>query len=506
MLSVPKQNNQTSESSANANPAGVLSFGKVLGSIQGLQQRLGDFSYADISLAETRVKSLVKQLALVRDNLASIVQLKQAIIEINQQISNIPEENFDLVSLDSLVKHPQLHAIVQASKLIRIQRQIKAARAIADAVSCTIETPDSDAAALALEPAGARATPETDQAIKLTTFGNAGGLTENTVANPGAEEVASIKSKTAQTAPDDSFPTDPDKSSSSATSFEIPPSDAAQGSAKSLDWTFDFNESVAQSSETSAALVGFDFPAETVTDQEITNDKSSANSMAPPRSLTNLEPTVTSQSSIASDASAFNTKHDPGFKPNVGSTSDLHQSTAKVTGGFDLDQRLLDDVIKNYGDFAGTSNPTVISDAEPVTPIVAQPAAETPLEVEKPVAVERNTPSVQKAGDLDRQLKKIIKDYGEYDLYPKQSGISLKTGGIAAFAVLGLVLAGLYFFKSPTPPSGSQTRAVARPTAASPVPAVDADNPANTGASAPSQGADTVNMNSSPLVDPKQRP
>ena len=56
-----------------------------------------------------------------------------------------------------------------------------------------------------------------------------------------------------------------------------------------------------------------------------------------------------------------------------------------------------------------------------------------------------------KQGEIDRQLKSIIKDYGEYDLYQRHNPLNLKVAGIVAFALLALVLGGFYFLKSPAP-------------------------------------------------------
>jgi hypothetical protein len=80
----------------------------------------------------------------------------------------------------------------------------------------------------------------------------------------------------------------------------------------------------------------------------------------------------------------------------------------------------------------------------------------------------RSVPNLQKAGELDRQLKKIIKDYGEYDLYSKQSSVNLKTGGIVVFVILGLVLGGLYLFKAPATVSSSPSQDVTQPTQSAP--------------------------------------
>jgi hypothetical protein len=70
-----------------------------------------------------------------------------------------------------------------------------------------------------------------------------------------------------------------------------------------------------------------------------------------------------------------------------------------------------------------------------------------------PVEKEQRILTVRRHGELDRQLKSIIKDYGEYDLYSHRSTINFKTAAIAAFVVLGLVLGGFYFFKVPTVPT-----------------------------------------------------
>ena len=62
---------------------------------------------------------------------------------------------------------------------------------------------------------------------------------------------------------------------------------------------------------------------------------------------------------------------------------------------------------------------------------------------------------MKKNGELDRQLKKIIKDYGENDLYAHKQTIDIKKAGILAFVFLGLVFGVIYFFKAP--PSAGKT-------------------------------------------------
>ena len=156
-----------------------------------------------------------------------------------------------------------------------------------------------------------------------------------------------------------------------------------------------------------------------------------------------------------------------------------------------FDQRLLEELIQNYGEFAPFAEPsashleTPKPGANVATPRIAASTApiEAPLRPEpKFVApeavavaeamavetVEVSVPSVRSNGDLDRQLKKIIKDYGEYDLYShsSHSSVTLKKSGIAAFIILGLVLSGFYFLRAPAKSTSTQVNSVAVPQAA----------------------------------------
>jgi hypothetical protein len=125
----------------------------------------------------------------------------------------------------------------------------------------------------------------------------------------------------------------------------------------------------------------------------------------------------------------------------------------------DFDQRLLDDLIKDYGEFTilPSSSPKREAKKEPkFEPTTATPRVNASATVNP--ASQRNLPAQRKDGELDRKLKKLIKDYGEYDLYSRQSPLKLKTGVVAAFLVLTLIFSGFYFFsssKSAVPASAS---------------------------------------------------
>jgi hypothetical protein len=127
-------------------------------------------------------------------------------------------------------------------------------------------------------------------------------------------------------------------------------------------------------------------------------------------------------------------------------------STALVPTGGDFDQRLLDDLIKSYGEFfsSADSRSKIEPQAKSETPEVA--SAKNFLEAPAAEGAKGNparTLPLKKEGDIDRQLKKIIKDYGEYDIYSRQSPIRIKSAVIGAFLLLGAVFSGFYFLSSP---------------------------------------------------------
>jgi hypothetical protein len=166
------------------------------------------------------------------------------------------------------------------------------------------------------------------------------------------------------------------------------------------------------------------------------------------------------------------------------------KETISPKSGFN--QRLLADLIDTYGDFASSPNPFAsLKAAKPVLPKTSAyeplPAPAVKLEdvtlpavlpeavrvkvgtakpvptkmmqdeiifpppVEHPRPADENVTTSTKQDEIDRQLKSIIKDYGEYDLYQRHSSLNLKVVGILTFAFLLLVLGGLYFFRSPAP-------------------------------------------------------
>jgi hypothetical protein len=161
----------------------------------------------------------------------------------------------------------------------------------------------------------------------------------------------------------------------------------------------------------------------------------------------------------------------------IPATSDQTQTEVSEEEA-DFDRRLLDDLIKNYGEFSNMpSSPTEAK-------VHQEPKNEKPISTSRTDSSRAVAPASQptfplqrKDGELDRKLKKLIKDYGEYDLYSRQTPLKLKTGVIAAFVVLSLVFSVFYFFSSPKSPI---------------TPSVSSASQSQSGSAAPSKETTTI--------------
>lgn len=146
------------------------------------------------------------------------------------------------------------------------------------------------------------------------------------------------------------------------------------------------------------------------------------------------------------------------------SNQDYRSASERITVEFD--QKLLTDLIKDYGEFVTYSNLNSPKIQEkviaPDPEFMRQPANDysddrEPKPLPKPVPY-RNE------GDLDRTLKKLIKDYGEYDIYSHRNPNNVKKVVIATSTVLVLLLSLSFFYfryTTDSPSKLSPTRAEA---------------------------------------------
>ena len=96
-------------------------FGKVLNSIEGLQQRLDDFSLEDIGAATENAKTLTLRLSELERRLANLTEIKQSMGAIRRAVDEATHEISKLIRSEPLERPLHLQVIVQASNLIRLK-------------------------------------------------------------------------------------------------------------------------------------------------------------------------------------------------------------------------------------------------------------------------------------------------------------------------------------------------------------------------------------------------
>jgi hypothetical protein len=373
-----------------ASEVGASSFGMVLDSVQGLQRRLEDFSVDEISEAEALARTLISRLTELAKKLHRLTEVQRSVATARRSATEDGIENIEIPDLKVLENSLAVHAIVQASNLIPFPRPKKALSEIDENSLLT-------AAPIIYQ----------TESLKSAADGNADNR-EKTNDFDLEDQARNLEEAVApELTRGQMFGTNPE-----GTEAPILPA------AMSIDST------VPQE----------DFPSHASEDELASSEISKIFA----EDFTQLP--ENEAMGLFANAPTFE------FAKNEESAAEAKGEEAASAA---FDQRLLDDLIKNYGEFASPATSTPV---EPLTtpsrPAHAQ-AVRRELRMHEPESLEPSVPNVRKNGQLDRELKQIIKDYGERDLYSRQSSINLKTAGIAAFLLLGALVAGFYFFYSP---------------------------------------------------------
>jgi hypothetical protein len=375
-------------------------FGKVLNSIQGLQQRLDDFSIDEVTRAHSQAQALIRGFGLLQAQLNALTKLKDTVVNARNKIAALPEENFDLVDPDSFERHPQLRAIVKAAKLIRMHRILQAARASADSISL-----DNSAVS---------------------------GIDLTREISPTTERLP-----------------------------VVPPADNVV-----------------------APIV------DSATENNIASDKAEADftsaheyQILPPATLSAMQQSESRPKYEFAELKLNETQGGPlaGQKDSV-AMADKHlpipSNDKKPSEKSRFNERLLSDVIETYGEFAlvpvsstpaesaqrSLPAPRTATDLIPIQSAVESAFAQsksttsvatptTAPEKEKAIVNKGPAPSAKSRGEIDRELKNIIKDYGEYDLYSHQKSLNIKNAVIAVVTVLALIVGAFYLFKTAPAPA-----------------------------------------------------
>ena len=379
-----------------SSPAGGP-VGKVVNSIQGLQQRLNDYTLEEVSAAENRSRTLMLGLLNLQSRLGSLVAIKRSMTVVYEALEKTTSEDIKLSVIETSGKPIKLHDIIQASNLIKFPT-LKRTSHQSPGHIVSIAIPSETLA-------GAKHTPKSTRDVI------------------GQSSAAGRREAT-------------DSSNEPAFVFGATDIEAAAGIPEA-DFSWD-NDSDPNTN------IGNNIEYE----QEI----QTATVRSAPEKLNNPQPNISA----------------PEFNQELplADESNTPISRALVPTGGDFDQRLLDDLIKNYGEFFSPSNSPskVVSQANVDT---VEPHSK-PIILEKP-AVESaknntaRTSPLKKEGDIDRELKKIIKDYGEYDIYSRHNRLNLKLAAIGAFLLVVAVFSGFYLLSSSKSPERSSPPAAAEP-------------------------------------------
>jgi hypothetical protein len=388
MLSAQKEQIRLATSATPGGLPNVDSFGKVVNSIQGLQQRLESFSADAVGAAHDRVQTLLLRLAELQRKLSAFAAIKESMAAVRASLDQMLSECVDLGKIEPLEKSLRIHTLIHGTKLIQFPRLNKLATAAGHQVA---PSPKETA------PTGSTVDGKSVQAPERKQ-----DLNEEV----DTQSLLEIGPPTSELQPGPQFDTptpNPLEQENKAPALLIPP-------------MADFSPTIASAPAMEAES----------TAPELDNQQ--------PNSYDLQLPEGTRTDAAASVATEEKTNDAP-----------------PVTTNTEFDQRLLDDLIKNYGEFAASlgCSPTSETRDFAAADCATIEADNSVQSIE--VAPERNNlPSIKREGEINRQLKEIIKDYGEYDLYSRQSPVNLKTAVVAAFLLLALILSGFYYFSPKT--------------------------------------------------------
>jgi hypothetical protein len=398
MLSAKKDGSRAEPEAASTHSPSGTAVGRVVNSIQGLQQRLNDYTLEEVADAENRSRTLLVGLLDLQARIGSLVAIKQSMTVAYAAIEKTSSEDPELSTIETSAKPIHLHDIIQASNLIKFPELKKPFHPNASHTvpSPLVSSQILSAASDTLEPR--------DDVI-------------------GARAAADRR-ETTHSLDEPVFVFD-------ATEIEA-------GRIPSADFSWD-NDSDRTFDENTIGGIQYAQEIQTIAVQSTPEKAKQPHSDISAAKLVDETPL-------------------PG-EPNGRS------STALVPTGGDFDQRLLDDLIKNYGEF--------FSSSESLSKTETQQAGETHggsknivLETPAVESAKNDTARalpLKKEGDIDRELKKIIKDYGEYDIYSRQNPINLKFAAIGAFLLLIAVFSGFYFLSSSKSQEASSPPAAAEP-------------------------------------------
>jgi hypothetical protein len=411
MLTAQKENNQLKIRPLPQRPSTVRSFDSVVNSIDGLRERIQGFTLEEVSEVDERLRAMVTRLGELQRILTVLSEMKLYISRLQKVVEQAEEEALEQSRLVTEIEPIPARAVAQVVSLLKFGQVMKLLKS-ANNVSDVSTSADAQAKKPVL-PEAVEVIPE-PQKNKEEFVEDLPAILPELTEQSGNENTVVVAGDTLE---------EPE--------VLIPPASAV------ID--FEPNE-----------------PFLSEPDDAIFFEDTTANIHAP---------------EIDAEFADMHDQPRPNHiipEAEAATIVTPHPTAAEEA---DFDHRLLDDLIKNYGEFyvsPSSSEKAEVSQALKQETVTLTPQA-TPLTTVNAMS-QRNAPSQTESGELDRKLKKLIKDYGEYDLYSRQSPIKLKTGVVIAFLLMTLVFSGFYFFSSYKSTVSSSASSASQPQSSSDAP------------------------------------
>jgi hypothetical protein len=389
MLTARKENNQSKSTPFSQRSPTMGSFDRVVDSIDGLRNRVQGVTLEQVSETDQRLQAMSLGLRELQRKLEVLFEIKGRIDQLQETVKQAKSESLEESMLAFEGEPVPIHAIAQVGNLLKLRQVIKLIKASQKASGGLAQRDQEVQAPVIFEPFEIVSKPTETSMI---------------------QDVPSIEQLLTEAPRNQATPVTSTESSNRPEQVSDP--DPLEKELEEIQ--FFSNEAV-----------GATQPDEAVGSIPIED-----------RHLESIDATEYPQLNRS-----FPVEEIPATSDHV----QAHDSAET-----DFDRRLLDDLIKNYGEFSNmpsSSSAAGIHQEPKNEKIISTPRTDSSTALAP--ASQAILPLQRNDGDLDRKLKKLIKDYGEYDLYSRPTPLKLKTGVIAAFLVLSLVFSGFYFFSSP---------------------------------------------------------
>jgi len=419
MLTAEKENSPLETEPLPERLQTTRSFDRMVTSIEGLRERVQGFTLEQVLEVDQRLHRMSRQLSELERTLRALAEMKQQISRLEKAVQQVKAESLEQSKVATLVEPITVQSIAQVGTLLKFRRLIKFLKE-ANGASGVSASADVEAR-FPVQPKPLEIIQEPRNEQEFAT--DLPAIQHELLENSDNKDIAVVMNEAVEQA---------------EAVFHPAP----------LEADFEANESF---SNERTGVAFFDDNTALNRTGEIIAEFADTRDEPPTSHVRALIETDTRRDETIFEEFRGTEKVEANLAvPETETVDATVQSRAPTSDEADFDQRLLDDLIKDYGEF--TILPTSTAKHEVKKETKLEPGT-TISRVNAPATVNQptqpNLPTQRKDGELDRKLKKLIKDYGEYDLYSRQTPLKLKTGVVAAFLVLTLIFSGFYFFSSP---------------------------------------------------------